>query len=172
MSKTELKIQLYGSPLLRKKTKQLKRIDGEVNELLNKMVSLMRKEKGAGLAANQAGLDLSLVVIETPEKLYKLINPKIVKKKGKVIFEEGCLSFPELSLSVKRAKEVLVNYVDTQGNFIDLKAEGMLAVILQHEIDHIYGILFTDRISLFKKIKIRRSLKKIKELRKYKQSEG
>lgn len=172
MDKTELKIQLYGSPILRKRTKELKAIDDTVNQLLDQMVSLMKKQKGVGLAANQVGLDVSLVVIGTPQKLYKLINPKIVKRKGKIIFQEGCLSFPELLLSIKRAKEVLVNYVDTRGKSIDLKAEGALAVILQHEIDHIKGILFIDRIPFFKKIRIRRDLKKIKELyRKTKQNQ-
>ena len=168
MSKTELKIQLYDSPILRKKCKKVKSIDFQVSQLLDKMVYLMRKEKGVGLAGNQASLNLSLVVIETSPKLYKLINPRLTKRKGRIIFDEGCLSFPGLTLSVKRAEEVWVNYLDTQGKSIDLKAEGTLAVILQHEIDHSEGILFIDRVSFLKRLEIRRNLENIKRL--YKKS--
>ncbi|MCD6539470.1 MAG: peptide deformylase [Candidatus Omnitrophica bacterium] len=165
MNKIKLKLQIYGSPILRKKCRKVGEITPEILQILDKMVYLMRRYRGVGLAANQAGLDLALVVIETPEKLYKLINPKIIQKKGSLIFEEGCLSFPGLILSVKRAREVWVNFTDEQGRNLDLNAEDTLAVILQHEIDHIQGVLFIDRIPFWEKLKIKSVLKKIKNAR-------
>jgi len=168
MSKIELKLQIYGSPILRKKCKEVKEITPEILQILDKMVYLMRRYKGVGLSANQAGLDLALVVIETPEKLYKMINPRIIQKKGSLIFEEGCLSFPGLTLSVKRAREVWVNFTDEQGRNLDLKAESTLAVILQHEIDHIQGVLFIDRLPFWERFKINPVLKEIKGAKKQK----
>lgn len=161
MKKTELEVKRYGNPALRKKCRKVQKVNSEVKEILKGMINLMRKEKGVGLAANQAGFELALVVVETPEKLYKLINPKITKKKGKIVFEEGCLSFPEINLSIKRAKEVWVNFLNEEGRKIHLRADGTLAVILQHEIDHINGVLFIDRVSFFKKLKIKPKLKVI-----------
>jgi len=164
MEKRDLDIQLYGSPILRKKCRQVKNIDYRINQLLDAMVKLMKEKEGVGLAGNQAGLELALVVVEAPQKLYRLINPRITKRKGKITFDEGCLSFPELTLSVKRSEEIWVNYLDEQAKEVDVKAEGILAVILQHEIDHINGVLFIDRIPLFERLKIRLKLDKIKRL--------
>ena len=168
MKKTELKLQIYGSPILKKRCRRVSRISPEILQVLDKMVYLMRRYKGVGLSANQAGLDLALVVIETPEKLYKMINPRIIQKKGSLIFEEGCLSFPGLTLSVKRAREVWVNFTDEQGRNLDLKAEDTLAVILQHEIDHIQGVLFIDRLPFWERFKIKPVLKEIKGAKKQK----
>ncbi len=162
MKKTELKLQIYGSPILKKRCRRVSRISPEILQVLDKMVYLMRKYKGVGLAANQVGLEEALVVIETPQRVYKMINPKITKRRGKLVFEEGCLSFPGLTLSIKRAREVWVSYVDERAREVDLKAEGILAVILQHEIDHLNGILFIERISPLRKLRIKPILKEIK----------
>jgi len=164
MKEDKLSLQLYGSPLLRKKCREVKEIDFHIRQYFDKMVYMMRKKDGVGLAANQAGLDISLVVIETKEKLYKLVNPKILKSKGKILFDEGCLSFPGLGLTVKRSRQVWVNYLDDSGRSIDLQAEGVLAVILQHEIDHINGVVFIDRVPFFTRLKIRPQLLKIKKM--------
>lgn len=166
MKKTELRLQLYGSPLLRKRCLEVEKIDFRIRELLSSMVTLMRMKKGVGLAANQAGLELRLVVIETPERLYRMINPRITAQKGRIFFDEGCLSFPGINLRIKRAREVWVNYLNEEGFAIDLKAEGSLAVILQHEIDHINGILFIDRVPVWQRLKLIPQLKKIKQLSK------
>lgn len=149
---------------MRKKCREVKEIDFHIRRTLDKMVYMMRKKDGVGLAANQAGLDISLVVIETKEKLYKLVNPKIIKLKGKILFNEGCLSFPGLGLTIKRSRQVWVNYLDDSGRSIDLQAEGVLSVILQHEIDHINGVVFIDRISFWTRLKIRPQLLKIKKM--------
>ena len=122
----------------------------------------MRKEGGIGLAANQAGIDLRLVVIETKDKIWKIINPQIRKKRGSIVFEEGCLSFPGLSLKIKRAKEVWVDFLDVDGNKVSVKAEDILAVAFQHEVDHLDGILFIDHISYLERLKISPWLLEIK----------
>jgi peptide deformylase len=127
------------------------------------MFDTMYEEEGIGLAANQAGLDLRLVVIETEDKVWKIINPQIRKKRGSIIFEEGCLSFPGLSLRIKRAKEVWVDYLDVDGNKLSVKAEDILAVAFQHEIDHIDGILFIDRIPYLERLRISSQLLEIKK---------
>jgi len=158
-----LKIQVYGSPLLKNKCKEVEEVSPQIKQLLDQMLKLMRKENGLGLAGNQAGLNLALVVIETPEKVYKLINPKIKKRKGSIAFDEGCLSFPDIGLSIKRAKEVWVEFLDEQGKAQTLKADDLLAVILQHEIDHINGVVFIDRISFLRRFGIRGKLAKIKK---------
>ena len=168
MKQEKLKIQIYPSPILRKKCSKVEAIDFSINKLLDEMLILMKANDGVGLAANQAGVNQAVVVINTPEKIYKMINPRITKKKGRINFDEGCLSFPELSLSIRRAKEVWVSFQDEQAREVDLKAEGVLAVILQHEIDHINGILFIDRVSFWQRLKISSKLREIKKL--YKES--
>ena len=162
MKKTELKLQLYGRKILRQRVKEVKEITPEVREYLEGMLKLMRKEGGIGLAANQAGIDLRLVVIETKDKIWKIINPQIRKKRGSIVFEEGCLSFPGLSLKIKRAKEVWVDFLDVDGNKVSVKAEGILAVAFQHEVDHLDGILFIDHIPYLERLKISPWLLEIK----------
>ena len=164
MQKRPLQIQLYGSPILRKKCRKVEKVTSEIHRILDEMASLMRKQHGVGLAANQAGLDIALVVAEADDRLYKFINPRITKKQGKISFAEGCLSFPGLELSISRAEEVWVSYLDEQGRDKQAKVGGVLAVILQHEIDHINAVLFIDKVSFFKRLKIRKKLKKIQKL--------
>jgi len=167
MQKKPLEIELYPSPLLRKKCRKVENIDSQTRQILDDMLMLMRKHRGVGLAANQAGLNLSLIVMEADDKIYKLINPKITKKNGKTKFNEGCLSFPGLELYVPRAEEVWLSYTDEEGKDLEVKIDGVLAIILQHEIDHINGVMFIDRISFLKRLKIGKKLRKIKRL--YKQ---
>lgn len=163
MKKTALKLQLYGKKILRQKAKEVEEITPAVRSYLDEMLELMRAAGGMGLAANQAGLDLRLVVIEAEEKVWKIINPQITKAKGKITFEEGCLSFPGINLKIKRAAEVWVDFLDSDGNKISLKAEGILAVAFQHEIDHLDGILFIDHASYLDRLKITSKLLEIKK---------
>jgi peptide deformylase len=133
----------------------------------------MRVNDGLGLAANQAGLDLSLIVVEAQGQIFKLVNPRILKKEGSICFSEGCLSFPALELEVKRWNRVWVGAQNEEGKDLEIEVEGLLAVVLQHEIDHIQGKVFIDRISLFQKFKAIPGLRKItketeNELRKQK----
>lgn len=129
------------------------KVDGKIRCLLDEMLSFMRASGGAGLAGNQAGLDLSLIVIEVENHIFKLVNPKITKREGSINFPEGCLSFPGLELEVKRNKKVWVSALNEEGEPVRIEAEGFLAVIFQHEIDHVEGIVFLDRVSFWKRVK-------------------
>ena len=161
MEITKLRIHTWPEDVLRKKCQKIGKVDERVKCLLNEMLSLMRVSGGAGLAGNQAGLDLSLVVIELENQIFKLVNPKIVKREGSVSFPEGCLSFPGLELEVKRNDKVWVSALNEEGKFVEIEAEGFLAVIFQHEIDHIEGITFIDKVSFWQKAKAYPKLRKI-----------
>ena len=109
---------------------------------------------------------MKLIVIEAEDKTYKLVNPKIIQKDGDISFREGCLSFPGLELDVKRARKVKVAALNEKGELIDIDVSGVLAVVLQHEIDHVNGTVFIDRISFWKRLRIIPQLKKIARLAK------
>jgi len=161
MSTTKLRIHTWPDRLLTKACKKVKVIDEPVRRNLDEMLELMRQTQGMGLAANQVGLRQSLAVIEIPEKVFKLVNPRIKKQEGSISFLEGCLSFPELEIEIKRAKKVLVEAHDEHGQKIEIEAEGLLAVIFQHEIDHLQGKIFIERIPFLKRLQIIPKLKEI-----------
>ncbi len=154
-----LKIRKYGDPILGKKAEEVKETTPEIKELILNMMEMMQKEHGVGLAAPQVGVAKRIIVVETGNGPDVFINPKIIKKsKEKIIMEEGCLSFPELYFKIKRAKEIKVQTENINGKELEIKAEGLLARIFQHEIDHLDGILFIDRISFWKKLKLRNKI--------------
>ena len=161
MNKTKLRIHIWPEKILRKKCRKVEKADAKIKYLLEEMLSLMRVSGGAGLAANQAGLDLRLIIVEAENRTFKLINPRIVRKEGSISFSEGCLSFPGLELEVKRANKVWISARNEQGEPIKVKAEGLLAVIFQHEIDHINGVVFIDRISFWQRLRAYSGLRKI-----------
>jgi len=161
MKETKLKICTWPEKILRKKCREVKTFDGRIKCLFSEMLSLMRITDGVGLAANQVGLDLRLVVVELNSKVFKLVNPRITKKKGSLRFLEGCLSFPGLELEIKRSEKVWLSAQDEEGKEINLEAKGPLAVIFQHELDHIDGIVFIDRASFWQKLRAKPKLKAI-----------
>lgn len=161
MTTTKLRIHTWPDKILRKKTKRVEKVDERIRALLDEMLTLMRVSGGVGLAANQAGIDLQLIVIETEGRVFKLANPVIVKNKGSLISNEGCLSFPGLEFAVKRHTKVWVKAVDEHGKPFDYEAEGLLAIVFQHELDHINGITFIDRGSFWQKLKARPMLARI-----------
>ena len=163
MEKTKLEIQYWGSKFLQTRCKPVKEFTDRISEIFDEMQVLMKISDGIGLAANQVGMNLRMVVIETKEGLFKLVNPVITKRKGKIKFKEGCLSFPGISLNIKRANKVWVSSFDDKGNSFEIEAEGLLAVVLQHEIDHINGIVFIDRVPFLKKLSLRKKLKEIEK---------
>ena len=122
MSKIELKIQIWPSKILKQRCKKVDVVDDEIRQILDDMLQLMRESKGIGLAANQAGLDKRLVVIEIEDKIIKLVNPRILSKEGHMKFREGCLSFPGLDLDVIRASKILVEALDAQGKPLRFEA--------------------------------------------------
>jgi len=158
-----LEIKKYPDPILRKKCEEVKKITPEIKELVLNMIETMQKNNGIGLAAPQVGVLKRIIVVEAFQGPKSFINPKILKKsKGTEIMEEGCLSFPGLFLKIKRAKEIEIEGFDKEFKFKKIKAEGILAKVLQHEIDHLDGVLFIDRLNFFQKLKIKKKLSKLK----------
>lgn len=137
-------IRIDGDPILRKKAKKVERVDGNIQNLLKDMADTMYQNDGIGLAGNQVGILKRLVVADDDDMLLMLVNPTIISKEGEVCKEEGCLSVPEMYGDVVRAEKIEVKALDEKGRRLHFKASGMLARILQHEIDHLDGKLFTD----------------------------
>jgi peptide deformylase len=158
MAKIELKIKVFGDLVLRKKAKTVARVTGQARDILSQMARLMYDASGIGLAAPQIGISESMIVVDIGSGLYKLINPRIAKRQGQQVLEEGCLSVPGVCIKVKRARRVVVKALDENGKDLAIEAEGLLACVFQHEIDHLKGKLIVDYASLIDKIKIRRKL--------------
>jgi peptide deformylase len=152
MSETGLKIKKFPDPVLRKKAKQVKKVSAEHAALLSKMARLMYESKGVGLAAPQVGINEAFIVVDAGSGLYKLVNPKILKKEGIQVNDEGCLSVPGVYIKVKRAKKIWVSALDETSKPVKFEAHDLLACALQHEIDHLYGRLIVDYASFFKKM--------------------
>ena len=136
----------YPNPKLKSKAAPIEKITPEILELGQKMIKTVKRNKGAGLAANQVGELKRLIIYLDNDKYKLLINPKIIRKsKEKIEVEEGCLSFPNLFGKVIRCKKVKVVSQNQLGKKVTVSTSGLLAVILQHEIDHLDGILFIDK---------------------------
>ncbi|MTI69935.1 MAG: peptide deformylase [Firmicutes bacterium] len=140
------KLRYEGDPILRKKSRNVDKISDRVITLLNDMEETMHKEEGVGLAAPQVGILKKLVVIDIGEGTIKLINPMIIHTEGEEIDVEGCLSVPDKSGKVKRPKKVKVKYQNINGDEKLIEGEGLLARVLCHEIDHLEGILYIDKV--------------------------
>lgn len=169
MKETALRIRVFGDPVLRKKAKPVKRITCAHRDILSWMSRMMYDSSGIGLAASQLGINECLIVADIGTGLYKLINPRIVKKQGRQRIEEGCLSVPGVCIKVSRAKEAVVEGLDENGKAVVIEAKDLLACVLQHEIDHLKGKLIIDYAGFLDKLKIKR---KLKELRKKAKDEG
>lgn len=142
-------IRLEGDEILRKKSRPVEKIDDKVRELVKDMIETMHKYDGVGLAAVQVGILKQILVIDTYEEgspVYVLINPEIVKTKGLREVEEGCLSFPNKFAKVKRPEEVVARALDENGKKIEIKAKGLLAQAICHEVDHLNGEVFIDKM--------------------------
>ena len=154
-----LEIKKFNDAILRKKAGRVKKVDKEIRQLIVDLAQTMAKGRGIGLAAPQVGVLKRVIVVHGDfkgQRILGLANPKITKKsKEKEKDTEGCLSFPGTFLEIKRAKEVEVKGLDINGKRIRLKAKGLLARVLQHEIDHLDGILFFNRLGIIDKIKFK-----------------
>jgi len=139
---------MMDNPLLHQKAKRVRKIDGSIQKLIDDMIETMHHTGGAaGLAAPQVGVPLQVVVIELPdEDVITLINPEVVKSWGERDVTEGCLSLPGYRGEIKRSESVTVKGRDRYGKEIRLKAEGLLAQALEHEIDHINGVVYIDHL--------------------------
>jgi peptide deformylase len=178
------KILIYPDTFLRKKCAPVEEIDGEVLKLLDDMAETMYYARGVGLAASQIGVDKRVAVIdispryvdtdeeeeegtELEEKagyegpgLIELINPEIVSSEGEIIAEEACLSIPGFTSEVKRKQKVRIEAYNREGELMEIEAEDLLARVFQHEIDHLDGILFIDRLSRLKRELLKRKIEK------------
>jgi peptide deformylase len=162
-------IRTYPDPVLLNKTSRVERIDSTLNRLIEDMVETMHAAPGVGLAANQVGVPLQLAVIDLSSReneeqrhpLLVIINPEVLFMEGSVIEEEGCLSIPDYAENVKRAARVKIRAQDRTGKQFELEAEGLMAKALQHEIDHLNGLLFVDKLSPLKKSLFKRRFRKL-----------
>ena len=178
-----LPIVLYGEPVLRVKCKPVTEVTDEIRALAANMLETMHEAHGVGLAAPQVGVPIQLAVIEVPHDEQSLthvrlngvgrkmaemmplvfLNPRLDLGKEKIVGEEGCLSIPHLRENVRRSAGVKVVYETLDGQTETIEADGLLARALQHEIDHLHGILFIDRLSAAAKVGLKRKIKRLME---------
>lgn len=172
-----LEIVTYGNPALREKSKQVETITDEIRKLVADMLETMYADKGVGLAAEQVGRTERLCVIDVPSEIEKeahrkdnapiamplvMINPEIISLEGRQRNEEGCLSFPGIGAPVTRADKVTFSYQNLEGERITATAYGLLARAVQHETDHLNGVLFVDKLSSLQKMAISGQLKRLR----------
>jgi peptide deformylase len=154
-----MEIKIYGDSILRKKCLAVAKIGDEEKQIFDSMVKIMRQSGGVGLAACQVGFNKQMLVVDCQGKALRLANPKIYQKKGSFAIEEGCLSVPDIKVRVKRFKNIKLKALNEYNQRIVLNAEDLLAVVLQHEIDHLRGKLIIDYLPWYKKVKAIRLLK-------------
>jgi len=154
-----LEIRKYPDPVLRKKATIVREITDDILRLSNEMIDTMKARGGIGLAANQVGFPIRVIVVDRLKngKPLVLINPEIVMAEGEEVSEEGCLSIPGYFEFLKRSKKVLAKGLGLDGNELKIDCEGVLARAIQHEIDHLDGILFVDRLSPVKRSLFRKA---------------
>jgi peptide deformylase len=157
-------IKLYGDPVLRRKSREVKKIDGDIQKLIDSMAKLIYQNKGLGLAAPQVGILKRVIVADVGDGLVSLVNPRILWRQGKDTMPEGCLSIPGINLEIKRSKEVIVEGLNKEGEKVQLGAVGLLARVLQHEIDHLDGILIIDLVPKKRIKSIKKELDKMKTM--------
>ena len=156
-----LPIKLYGEPVLKKKAYGVEKVDRNIQRLINAMIQAMYQYGGIGLAAPQVGVSKRVIIADVGEGLSCLINPKIIYHQGKDDMLEGCLSLPKINLEIKRSEEIIVEGMNKKGEQIQLDAKGLLARVLQHEIDHLDGVLIIDRVSKKKLKPFKKQLEEI-----------
>ena len=158
-----LHILEYPHPGLREKARRIENIDNSITELAENMLETMYDAPGIGLAATQVHVAKQLIVIDvsdTKDQPLVLINPEITEKRGERIYEEGCLSFPGVYAKVERADEITLKYQDLEGMTREMEADDLLAICIQHEMDHLNGKVFVDYLSPLKRNRIRKQLEK------------
>ena len=154
-----LEIKKFNESVLRRKCEEVEKITPEIKKLVLNMEEIMKRNQGIGLAANQVGILKRIIVAQLNlrnSKTTVLINPKIIRRsKEKETREEGCLSFPNIYLDIKRTKEIIVEALDVNNRKIKIKAKGLGARVFQHEIDHLNGITFLNKLNFFGKLKLK-----------------
>jgi peptide deformylase len=162
------RILTYGNPILKSRASEIEHVDESLRHLSEEMFATLERSRGVGLAAPQVGVSLRLVVLSIPQEdgtRWKcvIINPEMVERKGSVRSEEGCLSVPGVWEEISRSAEIEVKGLDLEGKEIRVKGEGLLARTLQHELDHLDGILIVDRLSPLKRHVLKKHLRKLEQ---------
>lgn len=156
-----LEIKVYGDPVLREKSIPVTEITQEISSLIKDMAETMYTSSGVGLAAPQVGVPKRIITVDGDEEgLMVLINPEIIKSEGEVTVEEGCLSVPGVYSDIMRSSKVTVKALNENGDLVVLTKEGLIARALQHEIDHLNGVLFVDKIGRLERTILLKKLKK------------
>jgi peptide deformylase len=161
-----LNIEKYPSKVLKRKASPVERVDGPVRTLMDNMLETMYASSGIGLAAPQVGVSTRVIVLDVninegdDYPVLMLANPEVIRSEGSVEFEEGCLSVPDFTTLIKRPSEVTVKALDRDGKEVTIEAGGIMAIALQHEIDHLEGKLILDRASTIKREFYKKRLKK------------
>lgn len=160
-----LTILHYPDPRLRQKAEPIREITKEVQKLADDMAETMYAAPGVGLAATQVGVPMRMFVIDVaaedePSRLTTFINPEIVLREGTQTWEEGCLSFPDVHEEIKRADKVRVRAQDREGKTFEIEVEGLMAVAVQHEYDHLDGVLMVDHMGALRKRMVQRKMEK------------
>ncbi len=156
-------IRTYPDEILRAPCAEVTTFDSKLRSIVDQMALTMRIERGIGLAAPQVGISKLIAVVDVSEEgdaLLALVNPKIISKAGKVPSEEGCLSIPGYRDTISRAKEIVVQFQDLEGKQLEIKADALMSICIQHEIDHLHGVLFVDHLSRLKRELFKRWLRK------------
>ena len=146
-----LSLHLLGSPVLRQRSAEVGTVDDEVRRLVDDMYETMDAAKGVGLAANQIGVARRVAVVDADDDRFEMIDPVIVESEGRAAAQEGCLSIPDVYGDVSRPERVVIEATDRHGNRFRKEATGLKSRAIQHEIDHLDGILFLDHLSLVKR---------------------
>jgi len=165
----KLSIITYPNKILRKKSKDVEKFDDELHQLLDGMYFLMMRTNGIGLAAIQVAMPKRVLILNIPdeeseqsdENLIEMINPVITSKSGTITYQEGCLSVPEFYEDIDRCEFVSVNFQDRDGSTKRLEADGLLAIAIQHEMDHLDGVLFIDKLSYARRKKFEKEYKRM-----------
>ena len=163
-----MNMKYYGNPVLRRKAEPVEVFDDALLNFIEGMIDTLYEKNGVGLAAPQVGESRRVVIIDTSfgekeNEIIALVNPEILSSEGECTLEEGCLSIPKVWEEVTRAERIRVRYQDAEGRIHEDDAEGMMARVIQHEVDHLDGILFVDRLGAVKKTFLSRALREIAE---------
>ena len=156
-----LEILVYPDSRLRTIAKPVTTVDDEIRQLVTNMKETMYDANGIGLAATQVDVHLQVIVMDLSEERNQprvLINPKIVEQDGEQLYDEGCLSVPDYYAPIKRAESIKMTALDEQGEIYELEADGLLAVCIQHEMDHLQGKVFVDYLSRLKQDRVRKKM--------------
>ena len=161
-----MEILTYPDPVLKRKAELVENIDGNIQNLIDTMSTLMYQSSGIGLAANQVGVEKRVIIFDIDYKqkgkdLTVLINPNIIFAEDKIEFEEGCLSVPDFQGKITRKKYIQVQGLDRNGKLINIETEDLAAICIQHEIDHLNGTLILDHVSYLKRNIYKRQIEKL-----------